>query len=459
MRITAITAVFGLLLVAAFAAGEKNGPLGAAEPAPGTPDASPDAATKQLIDDLNSDDWRTREKAGRALTAKGEAALPLLRKAMLATDSPEMQRRLTVLVRKMDHARLVEPKRVTLAVKDRTAKQIFEEITKQTGYKIEFNDSADIKLSFDFKDTPFWQAVDTVANAAGCTLVTNYGDDVIRIFNQESMDPLVGYAGPFRILPTNISTSRSMQLSGISKRGENQRNNEYTNLSFQVQSEPKNPIISINQPEILEAKDDLGGSLLLSPEDRNNFRTSHYFNGGSSRHSVYMSATLNHATRAATSIKSLKGRVTMALLAGTAPELVIADPLKVKKKEFIGRSADIELTSTDEDANQKGNYSVSLTAKRHGAGDPIGNDYMWAQNLWQRLELSDDKGNLYFCHGPTVHKNGGDSLQLVLTFGPNDNRTGRPGPNKLGPPTKLVLTEWLTAQHEVTFAFKDIPLP
>src|SRR3954471_16937931 len=172
MRATA-TAVFGLLLAATFAVGGKKDAeefIPAAPPSapPRVADGPPDPVVKQLIEDLGSDDWRTREKAGRALAAKGDKALPHLRKALLATDNAEVQRRLAVLVRKMDRARLVEPRRVTLTAKDQTPKQVFDEIAKQSGYKIEFGGGGpEGKYSFEFNNAPFWQAVDTVANACG----------------------------------------------------------------------------------------------------------------------------------------------------------------------------------------------------------------------------------------------------------------------------------------------------
>ncbi len=458
MRTTATTAVFGLLIVATFAAGEKNGPVEPPAAPANRADAAPDAVIKRLIEDLGSDDWRKREKAGRDLAATGEAALPHLRTALLATDSPEAQRRLSVLVRKIDRDRLVEPKRVTLAVKDRTAKQVLDEIAKQTGYRIEFNDNSARKHSFEFDGTPFWQAVDAVANAAGCTVFEGYGDETVRVYNQDQLPPLVAYAGPFRFLATNISSSRSVQLSGVSKRGDNPRTNEYMNLSFQIQSEPKNPMIGITQPELSEAKDDLGASL-IPPADGNNFRTSQYFNGGSRGHNTYMSLNLSSAGRTATTIKSLKGRVGIVLLSGTVPELVIADPLKVKKKEFVGRTTDVELSGADEDANQKGAYRVTLTAKRSGAAESNRHDHMWVQGLPQRFELLDEKGNKYFSYGSTEMDANNDTVQMTLMFGSEDRSNGRRNPNKLGPPVKLVLNEWLTITHEVHFAFKDIPLP
>src|SRR5262249_24162447 len=152
-------------------------------------------------------------------------------------------------------------------------------------------------------------------------------------------------------------------------------------------------------------------------------------------------------------------KVTVILLAGTVPDIVVTDVLKVKKKAFAGRTGGIDVESVEEDANQKGVYLVSLVAKRVTPVDPNrGEDYQWSNNLWQRMELTDEKGNKYFCHGPTQHNNNGGSIQLVVQFGPEDRRTGKQGP-KVGPPAKLTVTEWLTINHEVSFEFKDIPLP
>lgn len=462
MRATAITAVFGLLLFATFAIGGKEKFLPAAPPSttPRVAEGPPDPAIEQLIANLGSEDWRTREKAGADLAALGEKALPHMRKALLATENPEVQRRLAVLVRKMDRERLVEPKRITLNAKDQTPKELFDAIAKQTGYRIEFSGSGtETKHSFEFNNAPFWQAVDTVANAAGCNVYAEYDDDTIRVYNQDTINPHISYSGPFRFLATNINTNRSVQLSNISRRGDNQRVYEYINLSFQIQSEPKNPMLGVMVPELLEAKDDLGGSL-MPPQDRNNFRAN-YYNGGFRGHNTYMNVNLVRGDRAATTIKSLKGRVGIVLLAGTVHDIAVTDALKVKKKTFTGRTVEMELEGVTEDANQKGVYVATFAAKKLTPSDPNRNDdYMWSNTLWQRLELFDAKGNKYFCYGPTVHNNNGlGTVQLTVQFGPDDRRTGRPAAAKLGPPAKFVLNEWLTITQEVKFEFKDIPLP
>lgn len=427
------------------------GPVVAAGPA--------DPAVKNLIAELASEDWRTREKAGRALEILAEKALPQMRAALLATDSPEAKQRLAVLVRKMDRARLTEPKRVTFSAKGLSAQQAYTEIAKQTGYRVEFNDGADRngpKLALEFEGTSFWQALDAVANAAGHTVNADNGDDVVRVYNSEQLAPYLAHSGAFRFVATNINSSRNVQLNGVSKRGGAERVNEYMNLNFMVQSEPKNPMLGTTQVELTEAKDDLGGSL-LPPKEQGGYR-SNYINGGYRGHNTYASVNLVRADRGATTIKSLKGRMGVVLLSGTVPEVTIADPLKVKKKTFAGRTTNLDIESVVEDANQKGAYVVSLSARTTAEVNPErGIDYGWSNSLWQRLELFDAQGNKYFTYGPNTNENNGLSIRMTLQFVQNDPRTGKQ--HKFSPPVKLVLQEWLTVTHEVTFEFKNVPLP
>ena len=461
MRTAAVLVTLASLVTAACAVAAKDRYYyggGPPAPMPMVADGPGDAAVERMIADLGADDWRAREQAGRDLAAKGEKALPYMRRTLLATANPEVQRRLAVLVKRMDHDRLVAPKRVTLSAKNRTAKQVIDDIATQTGYKLETSDQTAATYSFEFDNTPFWQALDAVADAAGFAVYSEYQDDTVRLYNQNTTTPLVAYAGPFRFLATQINSSRNVQLSGVSRQG-GQRASEYMNLSFSVQSEPKNPMLGLSQAELVEATDDLGGSL-LPPKERGTSYSSNYYNRGTRSHTQSMSVNLSRGDRAATRIKSLKGKVRVELLSGTAPEVVVPDPLKVKKKTFAGRTTDLEVTSVDEDANTKGVYSVSLTAKSRTPVDPNrGDNYAWANAIPQRLELLDDNGNRYFSYGLQQSNHVPGGLQMVMQFGPENRRTGMPGAVKFGPPARLVLNEWLTVTHEVTFEFKDIPLP
>ena len=69
----------------------------------------------------------------------------------------------------------------------------------------------------------------------------------------------------------------------------------------------------------------------------------------------------------------------------------------------------------------------------------------------------DDKGNVYRTYGPNNSNNNGTSVSMTIPYGNMDRRGNTSA--KLGPPVKLIINEWLSITHEVTFEFKDVPLP
>jgi hypothetical protein len=432
----------------------------------GQPKAAPlvaekiDAAVAKLIKDLGDDDYRTREKAGRDLAAMGDKALPQMRAALRETDNPEVQRRLAVMIRRMDTERLVSPRRVTLAKKEMTAKAAFDEIAKQTGYRIDYSggggDVENTKQSFEFDNVPFWVAIDTIANLTGSYVqVEEYGDFAIRVYTQDALNPHVAYAGPFRFLATNINSNDSIQLSGISRRGGTYRHSNM-NFSFQIQSEPKNPMLGVTQAEIISAVDENGSSLVMPrhPHERSHY----YHNPGSFRgHNTYGNLNLTRADKGATKIKALKAKIGIVLLSGTSPEIVIADPLKAAKKSYVGRTMELDFGSLVEDQNNKGQYTLDITARKLGENDPNRPDYNWSNTVWQKIELLDAAGNVYRTYGPNNSNNNGNVVSMTIPYG-NVDRRGT-GTAKLGPPVKMVINEWLSVTHEVTFEFKDLPLP
>ena len=252
-------------------------------------------------------------------TALGERRCHRLRTALRATDSPEVQRRLAVMVRKMDTERLIAPKRVTIAKKEKTVKAAVDEIAKQTGYKIEFSGGAnDEQTRLRIRQHAVLGGDRRVANAAGCVVYTRTTTTTtIRVYNQDSMNPHVAYAGPFRFLATNINSSNSVQLSGVPRRGGSRTATTNMNLSFQIQSEPKNPMLGVTQPEIISAVDENGGSL-MPPKTRNDrvvLRQPGSFRG----HNTYGNLNLTRGDKTATTIKSLKAKIGIMLLSGTEP--------------------------------------------------------------------------------------------------------------------------------------------
>jgi hypothetical protein len=444
----------------------------AAKAAPSSkPEDKPDPGVEQLIKDLGSEDYRAREKAGRDLIAKGEKILPNLRAALASTDNPEVHRRLLVMVRKIDYDRLVAPKLITLSLKNKTVKEVLAEITRQTGYKIEYaggegpggSGSTATKHDFELNNVPFWQAMDKVASTAGCDVANDNGDETLRVYIQEdSANPYVSYAGPFRFVASNINSNINVQLAGVNRRGGGAMRQEFMNLNFEIQSEPKNPMLGITQVDLISAVDENGGTL-IPPRDQN-FRQNFYNNGMMRGHSTYGNVGLSRRDKTATTIKELKAKVGVILLSGTTPEITVSDPLKVTNKSFTGRTVEIEFGSFTEVANNKGRYQLELTAKKLGRTEVNqfnqfnqNEDFNWSNSFWQKVEVLDSAGNRYHSMGPSGIDNNGASVTLTIPFGPEDRRTGKTA--KLGPPVKVLINEWLTVVNEVTFEFKGIPLP
>jgi hypothetical protein len=418
-----------------------------------------DAKVSRLIGELGADDYRVRERAGRDLTALGEKALPEMRRAWADSDSPEVRQRLAVLIRKIDRERLTAPTRVTLSVKDRTAKQIFAEIARQTGYKIDYSGGGpgdDARHSFEFVDTPFWVAVDRVATAAGCVAGIDSDDATVQVTQKDSLDPYVAYAGPFRFVALRIESSHGVQLSGIPRRGgSGHQSDSQLFFNFLIQSEPKNPMLGVTHVEVLAARDDTGGSL---PPLRHEAGRHLYETRGGLTYVTPTSLLLRApGNRSATTLQSLRVKVGVILQSGRVPEIVIPDPLAKKGQKYVGRTFEVDFAGLNPNPNNKRGYLLEATFRQLAFSDPNRPDYDWVDSFAQKVEVQDEAGNCYQNYGLDNVTLDGNAAQVTIRFNNTDRRTGRP--LKLGRPVKLVVYEWLSVIHEVTFEFKDIPLP
>ncbi len=130
----------------------------------------------QLIKDLASDRFSTREKAHKALEAVGLPALEPLRK--VAEDDkadPEARRHAKELVEKLDKlglsARVLKPTKVHLKYKDTPLKDALADFNKQSGQPITLYDPQnklkDHKVTLDTGEVTFWEALDKFCEKAG----------------------------------------------------------------------------------------------------------------------------------------------------------------------------------------------------------------------------------------------------------------------------------------------------
>jgi len=424
----------------------------------------------QLIEQLGDQDFRVRDRAEEQLSQQGAVALPYLRKALSHRD-PEIRRRALRLIPSLEHAVLVAPRCVTLRVRNRPLLEILEEISKQTGYKIQHQGGAIVRrvvvagaapvpvpvvpaganasdtFSFDFANTPFWDAIEEICQASNLSVQNSYGDDIVRLSSYGQSPGFVGRSGAFRYWATSLQLYRNVDLS---QRGTPSRAETLT-LNVQLAAEPRLPFLGIGQPQLELAYDNERNSLLpnMTPEEQEmKFgRVSRYYGGSYKQLNMSFSVQLNRVSEKATSIKLLRGVIPVTVLTETRPA-VIADKIlsASKTKTVVG---DIEFTIESTKALANNQYEIKFSATNKA----VNNDYSWMNNLYQRLELQDAAGNKYQQWGSNWHGGGGNSVSMTLTYNGNN------GPVKPGPPQRFVYQVWSSRTHPIHFEFRDIPLP
>jgi len=402
-----------------------------------------------LIERLGSPEYRVREQAGRDLSALGARALPAMKRAFAETDEPEVERRLEVLVKKIEYDRLVKPTRITYQAKNATVTQLIEVIVKQSGYRLSSGipaEAAKIRMSVEWKDTSFWEALDAACETAGIIASPDENEDGISglsLYGNDTYNPYIAYSGPFRCVATNIGMNRSMQLSGLPRRALAPRQSEYLNFNFQLMSEPKNPILGYHPPIITKGVDDSGHDLAISTgEEHRSYYTPNMYRS----HNQYVGVNLGTPSRNANSIKELRGKMTVLLLSDTRPEITVEKILTVKKKTFVSRTTELFIESV---SDSEGAVTITLNAKQL---HPNPEDYSWANTVYQRLEVHDAKGIKFTPTSTNNQNQAPGSVSMTVVF-------SSPEGKKAGKPSTLVLVEWIAVQKEIEFAFKDIPLP
>jgi hypothetical protein len=174
---------------------------------------------------LGHDALAKREAAEKELIALGPDVLPLLPTVTSRTpaeDKIRLQRVRAALVKGEIEAAM-RPSVVTLAG-EMSVSEALAKITQQTGnklvdYRERFNqEGADPKITLALEKVPFWQALDTVLDAAKLT-VYNYDEEKGALAFTSRGDnavPRVGrgsYSGLFRLEPAKIEATRDLKNS------------------------------------------------------------------------------------------------------------------------------------------------------------------------------------------------------------------------------------------------------
>ena len=411
---------------------------------------SPVAEFAPLVAQLAADDYVARERAGSALLKAGDGAIPDLKVALAKAADPEARRRLEVLLERLESTRLSESRRVTLKVVRKPAKEVFAEIARQTGYKFRLDASPDNALvTFDWRGTPFLQAVDQLCDVLQLNANVEDPDGTVQIFDGDQLHPHAAYCGPYRIVATNLSSNRNLQVGGFSRKNPLARQPDSVNVGVTVSGEPKACLCALGQATVVRATDELMNSLLFGDPGPGDdplpgpdlplpaFRT--YSSG--------TSFTLNRVARQADFVKECRVKMTVAVLSESRAEVVVTDVAKAAGQKFTGRTHLLEVGASGVQNNAA---SVSVTVRRKALD--ANEDYSWVNNVQQRFEAFDAEGRPLRFNGVSDQNVTPNAVTLVLTF-------AKPGGQKPPKIAKLQLVEWVVQHKPIEFTLTDMPLP
>ncbi len=416
---------------------------------PADPVADPSA--KAWVEQLGDADYRKRDEATRALERLADKALSALRAGRKHAD-PEVRRRANELATAVEAATLLAPRRVTLELKQKSAREVVAELAKRTSYKIEcWGGTEEAKYDFAWKDVPFWQALDQLCQGAGLAVQPSYGDETLRLQAQQRYAPYVCRDGAFRFAAGSFQHVRSVDFATLASKNPEARRSDSLSFSFTVHAEPRLPLLGLGEVKLTAAYDSEGTSLVPSAAPADGAAdplvprrgVAHYYGGGKSL-SIPAELPLGHPSPRARSVKLLRGTVPVTVLVEQRPA-VVSDKLAKGLKTKVGTTTFLIEDVSETPAKQA---QLKMTVTEDGAG----NDSSWTNSLYNRLEVYDEKGQRMVNYGSSWSHSGGNQVQITFTY-------GAAGANKLGTPTKLVYQVWTTMQHQVGFEFKDLPLP
>jgi hypothetical protein len=424
-------------------------------------------AARPLIEAMGDRDWATRERAEKKIVAMGMAALPILRKAAVHAD-PEVRRRAWRLLPGLEHAALVMPKRYTFNVVDQPISGVLEAMKKATGYKIENNAGTimwpagpdgkvppgERKFTYRFKNATYWEIMDRLTLDTRLQVQQNWGDDIIRLYHGGTTPAYSGYDGAFRYTANNFQMYRNVDLSRPADSVPGGGRSESLTLSLTLWAEPRMPFLGVETPRLEVARDDRKGSMIpittLSEYGDGNpwggrFISRRYYGGGYKQPTIQVSVNLAAPSVGARRLALVKGVVPVSLLIDQKPIVVSDDIEKAKgtKKEVEG----VEFHIQDYKALPNNQCQVQFTVNNKAAPG----DYTFMNTIYQRLELFDGAGVKYQNYGSSWGGGPAGVMNLTLTFGHFGG--------KIGSPKKFVYHHWVTKTHEISFEFKDLPLP
>jgi hypothetical protein len=400
-----------------------------------------DPQTATLIQQLDSDDYHTRQSAADQLTARGESIRPAMAALALFGKTPEEQSSAAAVIARLDKAIAESPTLITLHMKEANPRDIFAEIARQAHVDLpiwpeELWKDARFgpipKLTLDIDQQPFWIALVSACQNASAHIQSMGLNREMTIMQGASNDMLAGprcMSGLFIIVAE--SAGRNHQVSFTP--GQTFSNND--SIQFKLYADPKAHLLGLqNLATLTLATDDKGGSL-IGPGN-----AVPQYVGNVQAMMANFNAPLHYPNDGYTQVAKLKGMVDVTV-AAKKETLEIPDLAAAGDKLFpIGRWT-----------VQVNNFHVtgasgSFNLKIDTGGAPPNDIYTTAQNI----RVMDAAG-----HALNRMGGGGSGFNNEINYQASFNS---PAPIKT--PVKMVwdvVTE--TKTQSIPFEFTDLPLP
>jgi hypothetical protein len=486
----------------------------------------------RLISQLGSKQFQDREAATRALDALGRDAADKLRNAMQAKNPEalhqaqkwaeqlvaalgvasqendvEIRRRAEELARqaqrRIEAVKLLAPKQVHLAYKDRPLGEAVVDFAKQTGFPIQLvsqrSNAARAKITLDTGTTTFWEALDQFCRTAGLVEapVAMANEQTVRVGNGGAQIQAVLIGSPYNA-PSSGSDGRAINLvegtpptlpsccSGpvrfralAASAGAWTRAKGETLFVLEVTPQPKMAWLGVVDLHIDKAVDDQRQSLAPAVGGDAAGTTATVGRNGVIVWDSEMSQAfdprqlpvrLKSADRPSKSLKEIQGSVAaqvqtpvQALITfdnilnstgktAKGPDGEVLKVIEVKREESGAVKVRLQIDDRQQEfvARMNGRIVGRGGLGRKGIPAAVMREPI---NPATSLELLDAKGQSFQPAGigyEMVANGNGLSQEIHLTYRPNE---------KQAEPAKLVYSGRRTVVVEVPFTLRDVPLP
>jgi hypothetical protein len=384
-------------------------------PAPGSAVESSAASFQEWIDLLDSKDLHQRKWASDSLEAAGSGALPVLKKLELAL--------------------ALEPKRVTLQVDDQPLPEVLKEIARQTGCSVHVDPEdwaradPDKRFHFKMKGVAFWEAIDQIHRQSRHILVVDgVHDQVPRIIRQSNRFRC--YRGAFCVEATDFHEDRDANFTALGPNKRIGKVDHLLTLGLSVTAEPRFQLIAVEPAEVTVAIDENGQSLRDSLDTR--------LEPGLSRNSR-STLSLMRASDRAKVIQGLRGFVPVHVVLERKRVVMTNNVLGSKGSKVKVGDDLLEITDAARPVQLGGEITIVLDVPE----DKNGVDRNWSR----RISLEDPDGKKF-----TLVGRGYFGRKKSFQFQNPENM-------EIGPPARLIAEDWKIVRYRIPFEFKNVPLP